>query len=156
VGVAIRAVEDASDLRKLRNLFLEYEDDLPPHLRHGVVPELGELATAYHEKGRAFLAVLEGDAIGSVAVREFDPQTALLLRLYVTPARRGLGTARALVNAAIEFARECGYHRLVLDTNREALQPAYSLYRALGFVECEPFTTVTYACPTFMELGLRP
>jgi GNAT superfamily N-acetyltransferase len=87
-------------------------------------------------------------------VRELDPDTALLLRLFVRPARRGLGAARLLTKAAITHARESAYRRIVLDTNREQLEPAYRLYESLGFVECEPFAEVSYECPTFMELLL--
>jgi GNAT superfamily N-acetyltransferase len=154
VAVAIQAVEGEADFRTLRELFVEYEADLPPHLRHGAVPELAELLDTYVKKSRAFLAFTEKSSIGCVAVREFDPSTALLLRLYVTPEHRGRGAARSLVIAAIEFAREGAYRRIVLDTNKEALEPAFRLYRTLGFIECEPFTAVTYASPTFMELKL--
>lgn len=155
MAVAIRALNDASGFLTLRDLFSEYEADLPPYLRHGTVPELAELSDTYGGRNRAFLAFSEESAIGCVAVREFDPQTALLLRLYVAPASRGLGAARALVEAVIGFAREGQYRRIVLDTNKAALEPAYRLYCKLGFVECEAFTAVTYECPTFMELALE-
>ena len=147
-------MKDDSDFPTLRDLFCEYEAGLPARLRHGTVPELAELTSTYSGRNRAFLALLDETAIGCVAVREFDPQTALLLRLYVAPVSRGLGAARALVEAAIGFARESRYRRIVLDTNKAALEPAYRLYCTLGFVECEPFATVTYECPTFMELLL--
>jgi putative acetyltransferase len=155
MAVTIRKVDGEAAFGSLRKLFVEYEADLPQHLRHGEVPALTELTGSYAGKNRAFLAISDGEGVGCVAVRAFDAQTALLLRLYVRPAFRGLGSARALVKAAVEFARQQNYCRLLLDTNKEALEPAYRLYRSLGFVECEPFTTVTYACPTFMELELE-
>ena len=155
MAVAIRSASDVSDFRRLRNLFLEYELDLPPHLRHGAVPALSELIEKYADKSRAFLAFAQERAIGCVALREFDGQSALLARLYVTASHRGRGAARALVQAAIAFANSRAYRRIVLDTNKEALEPAYRLYRALGFRECAPFDTVTYECPTFMELRLN-
>jgi putative acetyltransferase len=141
--IAIRPVEGDADFRTLRSLFIEYEAALPAHLRHGSVPELNELMATYREKNRAFLARFEGAAVGCVAVRELDDDTALLLRLYVIPTRRGLGAARALVEKVLEFARAGAYHRVVLDTNKVALEPAYRLYRSMGFVDCGPFMTVT-------------
>lgn len=152
MAVTICAVKDASDFRALRALFVEYEADLPADLRHGEIPSLLDDMEMYRGRNRAFLASVKEPAIGCVAVREFDSRTALLARLYVTPTARGLGAARALVDTALAFARQRGYSRIVLDTNKDALEPAYRLYRTLGFVECEPFMTVTYACPTFMEL----
>ena len=143
------------DFQRLHDLFVEYEADLPENLRHGVVPEIHDLGTTHGQNNAAFLALSGGDAIGCVAVRRLDRETALLLRLFVRPASRGLGAARALSNAAIEFAESGAYRRLVLDTNKEQLLPAYRLYRSLGFEECPSFGTVAYEFPTFMELRLR-
>ena len=156
VSVAIKAVDNEAEFRTLQELFAEYEADLPAHLRHGAVPALPELVRTFAGNNRAFLAMAGGDAIGCIAVRDFDRESALLLRLYVKPARRGLGAARALVEAVIEFAREGKHSRVILDTNKEALDPAYRLYRSTGFTECKPFAAVTYECPTFMELRIKP
>jgi GNAT superfamily N-acetyltransferase len=154
VALAVHVVEAELDFRRLRSLFVEYEAELPARLRHGTVPELEELVRVYSGRGRAFLALSDGIVVGCVAMREFDPETGLLLRLYVKPKRRGLGAARSLVEATIGFARSSGYRRVVLDTNKAALEPAFRLYRSLGFEECDPFAEVTYECPTFMELLL--
>lgn len=153
--VSISRVAGDADFWRLYDLFVEYEADLPPELRHGAVPEIGELRAVYTRRNAAFLATLRGAAAGCVAVRELDAETAVMLRLFVKPASRGLGAARLLVNATIEHARSAEYRRMVLDTNKERLMPAYRLYRSLGFQECQPFATVTYECPTFMELLLK-
>ncbi|MGB8910089.1 MAG: GNAT family N-acetyltransferase [Candidatus Cybelea sp.] len=152
--VEVRKAHDRSDFQKLHDLFVEYEADLSEELRHGVVPDIAALDETYDRRNAAFLATCEGDEIGCVAVKEFDAETALMLHLFVQPRRRGLGAARLLVTAAIEFARAQRFGRMVLDTNKEQLVPAYLLYRSLGFEECEPFTTVTYEFPTFMQLPL--
>lgn len=151
---AIRQVSSAEDFRQLRDLFEQYEADLPASLRHGAVPSVAELRQIFAGRNAAFLASIAGDDVGCAAVRAFDQNTAQLRHVFVAPSRRGLGAARSLTARAIEFARECGYARIVLDTNKAQLQPAYLLYRSLGFEECEPFATVTYECPTFMELRL--
>jgi GNAT superfamily N-acetyltransferase len=154
VLVEVRRVHDRSDFQKLHDLFVEYEADLSEELRHGVVPDSAALDQTYAQRNAAFLATCEGDAIGCVAVKAFDKETALMLHLFVQPERRGLGAARLLVTAAIEFARVERFGRIVLDTNKEQLVAAYRLYRSLGFEECAPFTTVTYEFPTFMQLSL--
>ena len=150
--IEVRQAKSDWDFRRLYELFVEYEADLPDELRHGVVPETDELGATYGRNNAAFLALADGDPIGCVAVRRLDRDTALLLRLFVRPASRGAGAARALSNAAIEFAKSGAYRRIVLDTNKEQLLPAYRLYRSIGFEECAPFATVAYECPTFMEL----
>jgi GNAT superfamily N-acetyltransferase len=75
--------------------------------------------------------------------------------MYVRPTHRGQGAARALAAAAITFARESGCERIVLDTEAERLSAAAALYRSLGFKECEPYASVDYERPTFMELRLK-
>ncbi len=152
--IAIQRVESESDFARLYDLFVEYEADLPPNLRHGTIPEPAVLMQSYAGANAAFLAISEGDAIGCVGLREYDLESAAVLRLYVKPSSRGLGAARSLVTTAIAFARAQGRRRIVLDTHKDALKPAYRLYRSLGFEECEPLVAVTYECPTFMELKI--
>jgi GNAT superfamily N-acetyltransferase len=154
VAVTIRRVHEEIDFRQLHDLFVEYEAGLPKELRHGSVPDEPALRETYERRDAAFVATCDGSPIGCVAVTKFDAETALMVRLFVQPQSRGLGAARSLVGAAIAFAREQGRRRIVLDTNKEQLMPAYRLYRSLGFEECEPFATVTYEFPTFMELRL--
>lgn len=150
----VRQLHSAEDFRRLRDLFEAYEADLPPALRHGAVPGVEELAQTFAGSNAAFLASIGDDDAGCVAVRAFDANTAQLRHLFVAPRHRGFGAARLLTVTAIEFARRQAYDRIVLDTNKEQLQPAYLLYCSLGFHECEPFATVTYECPTYMELAL--
>ncbi len=115
------------------------------------MPQAKELRALYAKRDAAFLAT-EGSAIaGCVAVTELDAGTAIIVRLFVRPAHRGAGAARALVGAAIEFLRKAGYHRAVLDTDKERLAAAYQLYLSLGFTECEPYERQNYEHPTFME-----
>lgn len=57
----------------------------------------------------------------------------LLEDLYVAEVARGTGVGRALVEAALERARERGARRVELDTN-EANEAGLALYRSFGFV----------------------
>lgn len=149
-----RAESDA-DFGQLHDLFVEYEDDLDEDLRHGAVPDAAGLKRTYEEGSAAFLAAGKPGSIGCVAVKQVDEKTAAIRHLFVKPSARGAGAARALVQAAFDFARERGYSRIVLDTAKERLQAAYHLYLSLGFRECTPYTTVDYRCPTFMEIYLQ-
>jgi GNAT superfamily N-acetyltransferase len=141
----VLAAESTEQFAQFRDLVAEYEASLPPDLRH-----FGVLASPIG----AFIAVVDTRPCGCVAMTERGPSTAVMERLYVQPAYRGHGAARALIAALIARARERGYTRVALDTDRRRLATAYQLYRSLGFVECAPYGEVTYACPTFMELPL--
>jgi GNAT superfamily N-acetyltransferase len=127
------------------DLIAEYERDLPPDLRHATLEPFVVV----------FVASLEGQPCGCLALDERDPETGIVKRLFVKPSFRGHGVARALMDDLLAVARERGYTRVILDTNREALAAAYQLYRSMGFTEyTDDSDAVSYACPTFMELKL--
>jgi|SRR5690606_24713415 len=63
-------------------------------------------------------------------------QTWLLNDLFVTDGARRGGVARALLDAAVAFAREHGAAGLMLETTRDNA-PARALYRAAGWNEDE-------------------
>jgi ribosomal protein S18 acetylase RimI-like enzyme len=60
--------------------------------------------------------------------------TCELKRLYLTPASRGLGVSRLLMDVALSKARELGYREMLLDTLR-TMTPARKLYKGYGFEE---------------------
>lgn len=152
----IERATSAAAFRHLHALLVEYERDLPPDLRHGREPALDEVESEYNAGGAAAFLARFGEGYGGcVVVTPLDPTCAVLKRLYVQPAHRGKGAARALALAAIAFARENGCDRIVLDTEAKRLHAAFALYVSLGFVECAPYGDVDYACPTFMQLALR-
>jgi len=155
MAIVVQAAAAERDFCRLHDLFVEYEDDLSPELRHGVVPCVAALKQAYAGQNVAFLALESGgEAVGCAAVTMHDRETGVLRHLFVRPQKRGLGAARALVVRAIELARARRHPRLALDTQKQKLQPAYLLYRSLGFEECDAYREVDYDAPTFMELLL--
>ena len=143
-----RIVVSPEDHTQLAALLAEYEESLPPDLRHDGDPEIDGTSNV------ALLATIDGAACGCVFVIQRDDRAALIQRLYVQPAARGRGAARALMQHAAEHARAQGYRRLVLDTDKDQLPAAYHLYLSLGFHSCAPYGNVGYANATFMELPL--
>ena len=135
---------------------IAYEADLPSDLRHNEDLTGEALDSAYGGRSAAFLVEVDDRVAGCVAVGEIDLETAVLKRLFVRARYRGVGAARALVETALAFVRDRGYRRVVLDTEKERLRPAYELYRSFGFEECAAYGEVDYRFPTFMELRLAP
>jgi len=92
--------------------------------------------------GRAFIALIDGKAVGCAAVMlrptaprgdGARPLEARIHTVYVEPAARRRGVARRLMQEALaESAREHAY-RIVLTTSKEG-RP---LYESLGFVPGE-------------------
>jgi GNAT superfamily N-acetyltransferase len=87
----------------------------------------------------AWVAELDGAAVGSVFIVRSDEATAKLRLLIVDPAARGLGVGRLLSEAALDFARAAGYRRVTLWT-MGMLDAARHLYAKAGFrmVNAEP------------------
>jgi DNA-binding MarR family transcriptional regulator/GNAT superfamily N-acetyltransferase len=82
---------------------------------------------------RVWMAELEGRPVGCVmCVRDEAPATARLRLLLVEPEVRGLGIGDRLVTTVIDFARDAGYHGLVLWTN-DVLTAARRVYQRHGF-----------------------
>jgi putative acetyltransferase len=150
----IARAEDLVAFHQLVELLAEYERSLPADLTHTWLPNVDYVQRTYAEPSAAFLARVGIETAGCIAATQLDASTAIMQRLYVKPAYRQHGIARALVTAGTEFCRRRGYARIVLDTERKRLPEAYSLYVALGFKNCEPYGPVTYANPTFMEMRL--
>jgi ribosomal protein S18 acetylase RimI-like enzyme len=85
----------------------------------------------------ALLAEVDGTPAGFACVRVvpcllYAAPAAELTELYVEPAFRRAGVARALIAAAEQLARERGADAMVIVTNLSNT-PARALYHALGY-----------------------
>jgi len=83
-----------------------------------------------------WVAELEGEVAGTVAVRPKEGKTCELKRLYVSRAARGRGVGRALLAHAESVARAAGYEKIWLDSSRRFVE-ARRLYEKNGFVLVE-------------------
>jgi GNAT superfamily N-acetyltransferase len=106
--------------------------------------------------GQLLLATLEGRPAGCVALREIDPKSCEMKRMFVYTDLHGKGVGRALAKAIVQEARTLGYATMRLDTSIHQ-DEAKGLYKSLGFQIIEPY----YALPedlknwlVFMELNL--
>jgi GNAT superfamily N-acetyltransferase len=79
-----------------------------------------------------------GQPVACGGVRLVEPGVGELKRMYVVPAARRRGIARALLDHLEGEARELGATRLRLETGLH--QPeAIALYASSGYVAAEPF-----------------
>jgi ribosomal protein S18 acetylase RimI-like enzyme len=84
--------------------------------------------------GVLLLARVGGEPAGLGGVRHLDTDVAEVKSMYVAPAFRGRGVARALLSELERIASEHGCRATRLDTS-DYLTEAVGLYRAAGYRE---------------------
>lgn len=103
--------------------------------------------------GRLYLAYWDGELAGSIALRKIDDERCELKRLYIKPAFRRRGIAKALVLRLIDDAREIGYLHMLLDT-LPFLQTAIGMYQNLGFYEIDRYNDSPMDTSIYMKFDL--
>jgi ribosomal protein S18 acetylase RimI-like enzyme len=88
--------------------------------------------------GVFFLAETNANFVGCIGLRRFADGVGEIKRLYVSPAGRGHGVGRLLIEAALAAGRQLGYARLVLDT-LPSMKAAQKLYASYGFTPTSPY-----------------
>ncbi len=128
--------EDAVDVAQLLHDFnTEYDDPTPP------VPVLAERVGELLAE-EAIVVLLAGQPPVGLAVLRMKPSLwsqaadAYLEELYVIPEQRGKGIGKALLQAAIDTAREAGADHFELTTG-ETDTEARGLYESFGLTNRE-------------------
>ncbi|NNE66989.1 MAG: GNAT family N-acetyltransferase [Pyrinomonadaceae bacterium] len=84
--------------------------------------------------GQIFFALVGGEAVGTVALIPESEGVVELAKMAVTNGYRGYGIGDKLMEAFIDYARQKGFVRIVLESNRKQV-PAIRLYKKFGFKE---------------------
>ena len=83
---------------------------------------------------KLWLAMEDGEIIGTTGIIEISDKHALLKKIYVKESHRGKGIAQQLLNQCLEYAKNMGYDYVFLETYHR-LGRAKSFYSKNGFVE---------------------
>jgi ribosomal protein S18 acetylase RimI-like enzyme len=109
-----------------------------PAVAEDPAPQRGVfLAHLEHDDAELFVAELDGEVAGAVSLwiqprLNWTTPQAWIPDLYVDPAFRRRGIARALLDASVDEARRRGCHRLVLESGHHRAE-AHQLYESYGF-----------------------
>lgn len=90
--------------------------------QYNQLDEIREAMVVYRDK----------EPIGGGAIRRYTKDCVELKRIFVNPAYQGQGAGTKLVSLLIEWAKELGYKRMILETG-ELLAESCALYSKLGF-----------------------
>lgn len=142
--ITISSATDADSVAVVRELFLEYQDDIGIDLCfQGFDQELAGLPGDYsHPMGGLLVAHVDGVPAGCCAFRPLldsdYPNACEMKRLFVRRAFRGFGLGRLLVDQILMQARQAGYDSMLLDTLSD-MEAARALYQEVGFEEIAPY-----------------
>ena len=122
------------------------EEEVPARLPVEYVEHLASYPNdARPAAGEAFLALRSTDVVGQTLAVPHADGVVRLERMFVLPAEREQGVARALIAAVTIWAREHGVRRIVLavlPNRREAI----SLYRGIGFKPASDYLAEGRVC----------
>ncbi len=122
-------------------------------------PELDRMYETYEKPGCTYWVIDDGERIwggGGIAPLQGGPQGVCeLQKMYFKSELRGCGQGKALLQRALEAAREMGYHRCYLET-MPYMERAIGLYSQFGFRDLEgPYGDTGHtACQVWMEREL--
>lgn len=118
------------DFRKLCEKLDEFQNEIVPERVNLEVIALSGL-----EKLQKILVMYDKDIpIASVALKPISESVAEVARVYTDEKYRRNGLARILIDEIVQFAKEQGYEKLILDTWKRS-SSARRLYEKLGFRE---------------------
>lgn len=141
-GYHIAPVKTVADVAAIADLFRDYAASVDVDLAYqSFDAELAALPGKYEPPSGALLLARapDGKPVGCVALRPMHSVGCCeIKRLYVSPAGRGLGLGRGLVEAIVKEARRIGYREMRLDT-LPSMTDAIALYRKFGFATIAPY-----------------
>src|SRR5262245_32295818 len=148
-------VATGADIPEVQRLFREYEAWVGVDLCfQNFERELATLPGDYGPPvGILLVARVDGRVAGCAAAHRWSDRDCEMKRLFVRDAFRGSGCGRALVERIIDWARNAGYERILLDT-LPGMERAQRLYAQRGFREVAPYRPNPIPGARFMELHL--
>ncbi len=153
--IVLKIASTENEFDEARYLFQQYANSLDIDLSfQDFTNELKTIEKQYNKpEGALLLAYKDEIAIGCVAIREIDNETAELKRMYVQTDFRMYKIGMRLLQQIIEIASEFNYKKIRLDTLPTMIK-AQDLYRSFGFYNIEPYCFNPISGTVFMEKKL--
>jgi len=139
--ISLHEVSIAKDLiyrvaHRVFNDTRSFEESVVFYESKGTLNDMDDIQQTYFENDGIFLVLTEDQQIiGTGAIRKIDRETCELKRLWLLFEYHGRGLGYRMIQELFAFAREKGYQRIRLETDRDSQSRAFKLYRRLGFYE---------------------
>jgi putative acetyltransferase len=115
--------------------------------------DMDDLQQTYFDDDGIFLVMTDDDQIiGTGAIRKINDEICELKRLWLLFEYHGQGLGYRMIQELFSFAREKGYQRVRLETDRDYQSREYNLYKRLGFYEIPRYSANKDELPMEMLL----
>jgi putative acetyltransferase len=112
------------------------EESIAFYESKNLLHDIDQLQDCYFDNDGIFLVMTDEDrVIGTGAVLKMDNGICELKRVWLLHEYHGQGLGYRMMQELLSFAREKGYSRIRLETDRAAQSRAYEFYKRLGFYE---------------------
>lgn len=112
------------------------EESIAYYESRGELHDMDDVQQTYFENQGTFFVMTDKDQmIGTGAIRRIDNSICELKRVWLLFDYHGRGLGYRMIQELLAFAREKGYRRVRLETDRDDQRRAYQLYKRLGFHE---------------------
>ena len=112
------------------------EESIAFYESKGTLDDMDDVQQSYFDRDGLFLVMTDEDRIiGTGAIRKLDNTICELKRVWLLFEYHGMGLGYRMIQELLSFAREKGYGRMRLETDRHGQSRAYELYKRLGFYE---------------------
>lgn len=129
------------------------EESIAFYESRSLLRDMDEVQQTYFDNDGIFLVLIDNDQIiGTGAIRRIDSEICELKRLWLLSEYHGQGLGYRMIQKLFAFAREKGYQRVWLETDRNAQSRAFDLYKRLGFYEIPRYSN--HEDETAMEMML--
>lgn len=112
------------------------EESIAFYESKNLLHDIDHLQECYFDNDGIFLVMTDDDRIiGTGAVLKMDNEICELKRVWLLHEYHGQGLGYRMMQELLSFAREKGYARMRLETDRQAQSRAFEFYKRLGFYE---------------------
>ena len=112
------------------------EESIAFYESKGTLDDMDDIQQTYFADKGIFLVMTDADQIiGTGAIRRLDDTICELKRLWLSFDYHGKGLGYRMIQELFAFAKEKGYRKIRLETDRDYQSRAYNLYTRLGFYE---------------------
>jgi len=156
INISYKVAETPQEFAEGANLFQQYAGFIGIDLSfQNFAQELKTIDKQYNKPdGTLLIAYHETKAIGCIALRKWDENTAELKRMFVLQEYQGHKIGQKLLEQILKIAQTLNYSKVKLDT-LSTMEGALRLYRSYGFYEISPYRFNPIEGTVYMEKALK-